>query len=55
MNSDRMPKQPQVGDFSVDSDQLEGPTAPKKPFVEPTLGQAVSMPDVTGFGIPISF
>jgi len=48
MNSDRMPEQPQVDDLSIDSDQPDGPTVHKKPFVEPTLGQAVSLPEVTG-------
>ena len=55
MQPDHAPEPFQHHDSAADSGQLEGSAASKKPFVEPTLSQAVSLPEVTGgFPGPIS-
>jgi hypothetical protein len=47
LKHDRIEGQPQRHDSAADSGEPEVPAVQKKPFVEPTLSQSVSLPDVT--------
>lgn len=47
MQKDHMQEPSPCHDLAADSAQPEPPSAQKKPFMEPTLSQSVSLPDVT--------